>query len=117
MNIESAIIRYFDGVLAVPVSADVPQTRPEAFVTIERVGGRLDNVVLDHASIAIQSWAGSRAEASELSEKADTAMLAFPSVLQGIVKVTRESIYNFPDPDYSMARYQGVYELVFYKEA
>ena len=114
MNIEAEIIEYLNRVLTVPVSADVPKNRPKQFVTIERTSGNLSDVALDHASIAVQSWAKTRTEASELSEKVDTAMVEMNH--PNITRIVRDSIYNWPDTDYSMARYQGVYDVIFYKE-
>jgi len=115
MNIEQTIIEYLKGMLSVPVSSDVPKKRPGKFVTIERVGGPLSSVVLDNPSIAIQSWAGSRVEASELADEVDKAMRKITDI-PNITQVSRNTIYNFPPPDYPMARYQGLYDLIFYKE-
>lgn len=114
MNIEATIIEYLSEALDVPVSADVPTKRPDAFVTVERLGGNLSDVALDHAGVAVQSWAGTRLGASELMEQVDTAMRDMDVL--NVSKVYRNSISNFPDPDNSMGRYQGYYEIVFYKE-
>ena len=115
MNIEATIIEYLTHALDVPVSADVPKKRPKAFVTVERVGGGLVYVVLDAAEVAIQAWAETRHEASELIERVDTAMRGITKI-PAITRIDRNTITNFPDPDNTMARYQGYYELSFYKE-
>ena len=115
MNIEQVIIKHLTAALDVPVKADVPKNRPERFVTVERVGGQLAYYVFDHADIAVQAWAPTRHEASELIELADTAMHRITEITN-ITKVARNSITNFPDPDDKLSRYQGYYELIFYKE-
>lgn len=112
MNIEAVIKEYLSSKLAVLVSVTVPSNRPEKFVTIERTGGPLEYVVMDHATLAIQSWAKTPYEASELANEVDSTMQNLN--LPNITKVERNSIYNFPDTQ--KARYQGVYEVIFYKE-
>ena len=114
MNIEAKLIEYLNDELDVPVSTDVPKKRPESFVTIERTGGALTDVVIDHADVAIQAWAPSRLEAAELMDRVDSAVLSMDFL--NFIEVSRDSLYNFPDYEYSMARYQGLYEIVFYKE-
>jgi hypothetical protein len=117
VNIEAAVIQALGAALPVPAFADVPKSRPASFVTAERTGGTLANVAIDAATVAVQSWAQGRYEASELAELVDAAMLAIPSGSGAITRCARNSgPYNFPDLDGGMGRYQAVYELTFYKE-
>lgn len=113
MNIEATIIEYLSDSIDVPVSADVPKNRPEEFITIERVGGQVDGLVMDHANIVVQAWTQNRFSASELIESIDTILLNLN--INNITNIERTTVYNFPDPDYSMARYQAEYEVIFYK--
>ena len=113
MNIEQTAIKYLEEKLDVPVFADVPKKRPDEFVTVERAGGSLANVVIDHASIVIQSWAKTRHDASELAISVDLAMHCFVDE-KGVSNVERNAgPYNFPDPDNTQARYQSLYEIIF----
>ncbi|MCL2492508.1 MAG: hypothetical protein FWF33_00490 [Clostridiales bacterium] len=114
MNIEAEIINYLESRVDVPVYADVPEERPESFVTVERVGGSISNHVIDTANIAVQSWADTRYNASELADRVDTAILSMPAAIGGVTRIRRDTVYNFPDPDHISGRYQGEYDVTFY---
>ena len=94
-----------DALAGYPVSFDVPATRPERFVTVERVGGGSDGV-LDSPTIAVQVWETSRWNASDAATR-----LVKPSLLNlvehdeiGAIDIL--SIINNPDPESGQARYQ-----------
>jgi hypothetical protein len=114
MNIEAIVIQALNASLPVPVSADVPKDRPEAFVTVEKVGGGKSGPGIESVELAVQSWEKRRLAASELSGLVDEAMLSLPGAGSVISKVTREGPYNFPDPDGKHARYQGAYNIIFH---
>lgn len=117
MTIETEIIAKLNTVVSVPVKGDVPKRRTEAFVTVERTGGSLNRVVVDVALVAVQSWAKTRAQAMNLAEAVDTAMLSLPALSSKITRCERNSgPYNFPDADGDMGRYQAIYDITFYKE-
>lgn len=108
-NVEAHVIARLGTLLGVPVFADVPAARPDAFVTVERTGGgRLHRGLLDRPTLAVQSWAPTRHAASELSGQVDAAMHA----IEGwpVTSVVTDTIYNFP-AEGPHARYQGVYQL------
>lgn len=110
MNVEAAIVAHlrengFDAY------ADVPNPRPAEFVTVERTGGPSDAVRLDRPVVAVQAWAASRYEASELMNRVDDCMKSITANAE-ITKCKRNSMYNYPDE--SQARYQAVYALVTY---
>lgn len=105
LNIEAAAIAYLDAALSVPVVADVPRDRPGAFVSLERTGGARDSVVIDRAMLAIQCWAPTRHEASELALEVDAALPGLVTVPR-ITRVTRLGLYHFPDPESGSPRYQ-----------
>lgn len=104
LNIEAGLIAFLNAQLDVPVSADVPKTRPERFVTIERTGGPRDTF-RDLPSIAAQAWAEDRYQASELCIRLADAIELFVYET-GVAKVEIGSSYNFPDPDSKQSRYQ-----------
>lgn len=113
MNIEKTIIEYLNEQFDESVHSDAPEKRPGSFITVERTGGDLNNVVMDHAVLAVQSWdKRGRYYASELAEKVDTALLK--ADIMNVTKIERNGLYNFPAP--SCFRYQGVYEITYYKE-
>lgn len=109
MNVEQEIVGYLrdNGMSAY---ADVPKPRPPKFVTVERTGGPADSVRIDRPTVAVQAWAQSRYEASELMDQVDGYMRDIAVGTNGIMKCTRNSLYNWPDED--QPRYQAVYDLV-----
>ena len=104
LNIEAALVAFLDRELAEDVSADVPEERPERFVTIERTGGPRDTF-RDLPSVAAQAWAENRYQASELCIRLADAIERF-AFEPGIARVEVGSSYNFPDPDSKQSRYQ-----------
>lgn len=116
MNIEEFIIQYLSGALDVPVSGDVPDVGTiQRFVTVEKTGSRLSNHIYS-PTLAIQSWAESRAEAIRLNEQVKAAMAAALE-LPEISRSALNSDYNFPDLVRKRPRYQAVYDLVYYERS
>jgi hypothetical protein len=113
--IEEIIIEYLGNILTVPVSADVPKDRPVSFVTVEQTGGSKEGISIDSATVAVQSWSKTRYHAASLADAVDKEMLSFAQE-SVILKVIRNSKYNFPDPDGKQARYQGVYDITYHNE-
>ena len=110
MNIEAAIISGLNDALTVGVYADVPESRPLSFVTVERTGGARDAYgLIDRPTIAVQSWAETRYKASQLANEVDSAMHALVGS-DGITSVVTNTITNFPSSD-GVPRYQGLYEI------
>lgn len=111
--IEELYINYLNEVLAVPVSGDVPDFgKVTDFVTVEKTGSGLENHI-HRATIAVQSWSSSRAEAAALNEKVVSAMLA-SAELPEINRCALNTDYNFPDLARKRPRYQAVFEVVYY---
>lgn len=112
MDAEAYIIAYLGGALNVPVSADVPADRPEAFVTVEQTGASYsDHALLERPSLAIQSWAGTRYEAAALARRVHELMVGLRYAGGPVCHVSATGPYNFPSPD-GIARYQGAYDLI-----
>lgn len=112
IDIEAEIIAYLSGVLELPIVADVPNPRPERFVLVERTGGSDLEKYVDCPTVAVQSWAPTRFEASTVSRDVDALLLDMPGEVLNVMSCERNSLYNFPDPDSRQARYQGVYEFI-----
>lgn len=110
MDIEATVIAHLADALKVPVYADPPKTYPDRFITVERTGGGSEFGV-DRPSIAVQSWATSRYEASALAREVDSAMGLIESI-ENVMSCERTGLYNFPDPDSQRQRYQGTYDLI-----
>ena len=82
----TALLRKMLEAYLYPVKAfvQVPATRPEKFVTVERTGGKIDAFSEQTAS-AIDSW---------------------PMTEPSVADATVESLYDFADPDSRSQRFQ-----------
>lgn len=113
INYEAFVIDHLNG-LKFDAFADVPDgklvQKPKSFVTVEQTGGYSDGIALGTVTLAVQSWAGSRYEASQLAAEVDAAMFRLVDNTNPVTHVSRSSIYNYPTSQ-NEPRYQGVYEL------
>ena len=106
MTPEEILITALTDGLRLRVSGDVPATRPDVFVTVERTGGAQTRF-LDRGTYAVQVWAKKRASAGKLAQTVASYITTQLPVENGrIGGSTVESLYHFPDPDSSMERYQ-----------
>lgn len=84
---------------------NIPETRPQQFITIEQVGWHTRNQV-SYAALAVQVWAETRLAASKLAHLLARMLEAQELVHPQIAGVEVESVYNFPDPVSTQPRYQ-----------
>lgn len=85
-----------------------PADAPAELVTVERTGGAMVDVV-DHPTVAIQTWAQSEARAEELAIAIRDALLT--SLPYGCASArVSAGPYPFWDNDTGAARFQTVYE-------
>lgn len=111
-DIESILAEYLSARLSVPVAADVPEDKPSSFVSFERTGGGFGSIVLDSPMVAVQCWADTRSEAKALAYEVDDLIRRMPGVYHNVADASRNSLYNFPDPNSRKARYQIVFEFI-----
>ena len=112
MNIEEFVILFLSGRLSVPVSGDVPSPVPESFVTVEKTGSGRSNLI-NSATIAVQSWAASRAAAADLCTQVESVMDSL-SAEPEISRCAIDTSYNFPDQARNKPRYQAVFSITHY---
>lgn len=97
----------------VPVFQGVPDRRPEEFVSFERTGGPMDDIVTDRAMFSVRCWSptqkGARAVARAARDAIDGAADADPDVFGASVT----SVYSDRDPDSGSPRVTVVCEIVF----
>lgn len=88
----------------------VPKDRPQRFVTVERTGGGVENMV-DYPLVAVQTWAKTQAEAEE--DAAAIRMVALVGNLPEGVHSMRVNAgpYKFYDEDSMQPRYQVVFDV------
>ena len=111
LDIEAVLIAWLAKELGLPVSADVPDPRPKTFITVERVGGARDSVVVDRPSVAVQCWASSRAQAATLAYRV-SALIPRLAFIDRVARAEQDTLYNFPDLEGGNPRYQVVIDLV-----
>lgn len=109
-TVETFFIAYLSDVLSVPVSGDVPENRPERFVTVEKLSSSEQDCI-KNSRIAVQSWGESRTAAMLLNEEVKRAM-AGAVLLPEISRCHCENDYNFPDLSSKTPRYQAIFEVV-----
>ena len=88
----------------------VPKDRPQKFVTVERTGGGVADMV-DYPMVAIQTWAQTQAEAEE--DASAIRMVALVGELPEGVHSMRVNAgpYKFYDEDSMQPRYQVVFDV------
>ena len=89
----------------------VPKDRPQRFVTVERTGGNVVDMV-DYPTIAIQTWAQTQAEAED--DASAIRMVALVGNLPEGVHSMRVNSgpYKFYDEESMQPRYQVVFDVV-----
>lgn len=95
----------------VPCRVEVPSVRPDQFITIERTGGSCSRGV-DRPNLAVQCWAESMAEAYALALMCREVLIDLPESVPQVCKSDVTTVYDFPDPDSDMRRFQLSVELV-----
>lgn len=97
------------------ISSDVPTPLPDPLVTIQRVGGAVQNLVTDAPVLIVQAWSKDKATAHDLCMLARAHIHAMPgTTVNGtwVYKVTEVGGPGyFPDPDTSTPRYQFTVQM------
>ncbi len=112
ITIEELALGYLSGTLEVPVYMEVPENCPSSFVVMEKTGSRRENRV-NHATIAVQSYAETLYGAAALNERVKEAMDGLGALHQ-IGSAKLNSDYNFTDTATKKYRYQAVYDITHY---
>lgn len=85
--------------------ANVPADTPDEFVTVERTGGNVSDMV-DHPTVAIQCWAPTNEAAERMANVLRTQLLAGARP-QGVTRIAVNSgPYRFYDEYTRCPRYQ-----------
>ena len=81
-----------------------PKTGSE-FVTVERTGGQVADLI-DHPTVAIQTWAQTPTRAEEMALSIRNAL--FTSRPDGVLNIAVDGLYPFWDESTRLPRYQLV---------
>ena len=108
--IELIVRRYLAEALSVPVRMEMPEHPPDALVLVEKTGSETDHI--RRATLAVQSYAPSLAEAARLNEQVKEQLGRMPAAEQ-VFAVRVVSDYNDTDTNTKRYRYQAVVEAVY----
>lgn len=108
-SVEEAVRNWLVG-MGYDAYVRVPKNRPQRFVTVERTGGGVENMV-DYPLVAVQTWAQSQAEAEE--DASAIRMVALVGNLPEGVHSMRVNSgpYKFYDEESMMPRYQVLFNV------
>lgn len=110
--IEIVVREYLTKNLSVPVYMEEPEEIPEKYVILEKVGGGKSNG-LKSATMTLQSYGSSLADAAMLNEEVKEAMEDIDDQ-EPISRAKLNSDYNFTDTETKRYRYQAVYDFIYY---
>lgn len=111
-NVEASLIAWLPGIVGAPAYAQVPDPRPETFITVQRTGGTC-TVGIDAPAVAVDAWAGSAYEASELALAVRDAMVLRAVEVPEIRHVDVGSgPYSSPDADSRQPAYRTVFNMI-----
>ena len=116
MNVEASLIEWLNANTDFEWFGNVPLDRPEVFGTVERTGGGISDVVVDSPTVALQVWAPTRSAASEKAYEVARAIPGYARA-KDVRSVSVNSIYNFPDLQGDLARYQLVLDITTVQRA
>lgn len=110
MDLERVVAQRLMGATGIKAVLEVPEDRPEEFISVEMTGGTRERLCIQHASLAVQSWAQTRQRAAEIArlvEQSTPGLTEEPNIFRAVANGT----YRWPDPESRQARYQTNVEL------
>lgn len=107
MDMTFRAVKYLNGIEGIGATAypQVPSTRPDTFVVIERTGGADANRVQAVESIDADCWAESLYAASELAARVRAALLEMPDAYADVFHAEITTTYLNTDMDSGTPRY------------
>lgn len=109
MDVERVVAARLMEATGVRAVLEVPAERPDEFISVERTGGSGTQFTQD-ATLAIQSWAGTRRRAAEIAALVEGSVMALldePNIFSAVA----DGSYRWPDPDSRQERYQTMIEV------
>lgn len=116
MDSTERLRKMLDKETSYKVYAQVPSTRDDSFVTIERTGGTID-AFADSPTFAVQAWAPTKADAAVIAGTLARVIDDWPLSDPAVADARVESLYDFADPDSRSQRFQLTVHAVIYNTA
>ena len=108
-SVTAALVAWLKG-LGYRASTSVPADRPDEFVTVERTGGGVSDM-LDHPVVAIGTWAATEFGAEQMGRDIRSAALAGPRP-EGVHSMRVDAgPYALGDAERGIPRYQLVLDI------
>lgn len=112
--IEAVVIDYLNRG-SVPAYAERPEKMPtDPFLLVEKTGSETNDQIYT-ATIAVQSWAQTMADAAELNETVKAQMKNI-TALDSISSCRLQTDYNYTTTALKAYRYQAVFLITYYEE-
>lgn len=114
-DVEALLVRTLEPLLGVPVSTKVPSPRPDAFLTVSRVGGTSPNLITDSPLVVFECWGETQTDASDLGRRVRAYVFALAQTdndgewVRRVVEVG--GLQSFPDPVSGAPRYQFTVQI------
>ena len=108
--IEEIIINYLNSIDGFKAYAENQSL--EEYKVVQKTSSGEENYI-NHATIAIQSYAKTLYQAAQLNEKVKQAMRNIIE-LDNVSKAKLNSDYNYTDTAKKRYRYQAVYEVIYF---
>lgn len=115
-NIETIVIEWLGTVAnTYPASGDIPNPRPDKFITVDRTGGPRESMVLDRAEILIEVYdKDSRLDASNQASAIADVLVQLEAYDQNVTHAVVNSVVNLDDIIGQYHRYQ-IYCDIFHR--
>lgn len=110
--IEKIVLNYLESAAGIPAYMEMPEKPPARFLVLEKTGSASENMIFS-ATIAVQSYGETLAEAATVNEEVKQAMGAI-TVLPDITRCRINSDYNYTDTSTKRYRYQAVFDITHY---
>lgn len=111
--IETIVKTFLETKTDVPVRFERSPEMPVKCIVVEKTGSSY-NEQLYTATIAIQSYDKTLAEAATLNESVVTWMLEIRDSVTNVFDISLNSDYNFTDTASKRYRYQAVFVITYY---
>lgn len=112
MDAERAVVDHLNGSeVGAPAYYDVPASRPDAFVTVERTGGATGEGMTETPLMVARCWAPSRRSAAELGDAVRAALVRLPETVADVSGVSVTSAFRDVDLESGTPRYQLVFQM------
>ncbi len=112
MIIEKYICSYLNANSEAPAYCEVPEKAPERFFIIEKFGSGVEDLITS-ATVAVQSYAGTKLAAAQLNEDLKGLMEHLAEEPE-ISRCKLNSDYDHTDTGSKRYRYQAVFDITFF---